>query len=69
MIPKVIHYCWFGGKPLPKDVLKCIKSWKRYCPNYKIVQWNEDNFDVYQNQFVKKAYEKNCGHLYLIMLG
>lgn len=58
MIPKVIHYCWFGGKPLPKDVLKCIKSWKRYCPNYKIVQWNEDNFDVYQNQFVKKAYEK-----------
>ena len=45
-IPKIIHYCWFGGKKLPKDVKKCIKSWKKMCPDYEIIQWNESNFDV-----------------------
>lgn len=56
MIPKVIHYCWFGGKKLPLDVRKCIKSWKKYCPDYEIVQWDESNFDVRQNKFVSQAY-------------
>ncbi|MGN0546153.1 MAG: glycosyltransferase family 32 protein [Acutalibacteraceae bacterium] len=46
MIPKVIHYCWFGGKEKPKSVQKCIASWKRNMPDYKIIEWNEDNFDM-----------------------
>lgn len=46
MIPKVIHYCWFGRNPKPKLAKRCIKSWKRFCPDYKIIEWNEDNFDL-----------------------
>lgn len=57
MIPKTIHYCWFGGKPLPKDVLNCIDSWKKYCPDYEIKQWDESNFDVNIHPFMKAAYE------------
>lgn len=56
-IPKVIHYCWFGGNPLPADAKKCIKSWKKYCPDYKIKRWDESNFDVYNHPFTKKAFE------------
>lgn len=44
-IPKVIHYCWFGGNPLPKSAEKCIASWRKFCPDYEIVEWNETNFD------------------------
>lgn len=57
MIPKIIHYCWFGGKDLPKSVEKCIKSWEKYCPEYKIVKWDESNFDINCHPFIKKAYE------------
>lgn len=57
MIPKVIHYCWFGGNPKPKLAEKCIKSWRRHCPDYKIIEWNETNFDVNQNKYCKEAYE------------
>ena len=57
MIPKKIHYCWFGGKKLPKDVKKCIKSWKKYCPNYEIIEWNEKNFDVRSSKFMSDAYD------------
>lgn len=57
MIPKKIHYCWFGGKPLPNDVKKCIKSWKKFCPDYEIIEWNESNFDINCCKFVKDAYE------------
>ena len=46
MIPKIIHYCWFGGKPLPKSAEKCIASWKKYLPDYEIKRWDESNFDV-----------------------
>ncbi len=46
MIPKKIHYCWFGRNPKPKLAEKCIASWKKYCPDYEIIEWNEDNFDV-----------------------
>lgn len=56
-IPKIIHYCWFGGKSLPSDVKKCINSWEKYCPDYEIRQWNESNFDVNQNPFAKAAYD------------
>lgn len=57
MIPKKIHYCWFGKKPLPKDVKKCIRSWQKMCPDYEIIQWNEDNFDINCCSFVKDAYK------------
>ena len=49
MIPKVIHYCWFGGNPLPEEAKRCIESWKKYCPDYKIIEWNENNYDVNSN--------------------
>lgn len=55
---KVIHYCWFGGKSLPKMAKKCIKSWKKYLPDFEIKQWDESNFDVNICPFVKEAYEK-----------
>lgn len=58
MIPKVIHYCWFGGAPLPQDAIRCINSWKKVCPDYKIVQWNEKNFDVKINQYCLEAYRQ-----------
>ncbi len=58
MIPKVLHYCWFGGNPLNEMAQRCIESWKRFCPDYEIVCWNEDNFDISSNQFVKEAYEQ-----------
>ena len=57
MIPKIIHYCWFGQKKLPKDIIKYIDSWKKYCPDYKIIEWNEKNFDINTNQWTKQAYE------------
>lgn len=56
-IPKIIHYCWFGRGPKPELALKCIESWKKYCPDYEIVEWNEDNFDVMSLPFTKEAYE------------
>ncbi len=58
MIPKVIHYCWFGGKTLPKSALKCINSWKKYCPDYKIIEWNEKNFNIDCCPYVREAYEE-----------
>lgn len=57
MIPKIIHYCWFGGNPLPKAARECINSWKKYCPDYQIIEWNESNFDVNSNLYTKQAYE------------
>ena len=55
-IPKVIHYCWFGGNPLPKPVKKCIRSWEKYCPDYKIIRWDESNFDISENRYAAEAY-------------
>lgn len=57
MIPKIIHYCWFGEKPIPKGYIKNIKSWQKYMPDYEIKQWNESNFDVNCIPFSKEAYE------------
>lgn len=56
-IPKVIHYCWFGGKPLPQSAKKCIESWKRFLPDYKIKEWNESNFDINAIPYIQEAYE------------
>lgn len=57
MIPKKIHYCWFGGNPKPDSVQKCINSWKRFCPDYEIIEWNESNFDIHCMPFVEQAIE------------
>ena len=46
MIPKKIHYCWFGSSEKPKLAQKCIASWKKHCPDYEIIEWNEDNFNL-----------------------
>ena len=81
MISKIIHYCWFGGSPLPNLAQKCIESWKKYCPDYEIVRWDETNFDLNYNDYVREAYEAkkwafvtdvvrlyalvNCGGIYM----
>ena len=57
MIPKKIHYCWFGGNPLPETAKKYMNTWKRYCPDYEIIEWNEKNFDITQNQYCLEAYK------------
>ena len=57
-IPKIINYCWFGGNKKSKLIENCIKSWKKYCPDYEIIEWNENNFDVNCNQYVKEAYKE-----------
>lgn len=57
MIPKKIHYCWFGGNPIDKIGQKCLESWKKFFPDYEIIEWNESNFDVNCCQYVKEAYE------------
>lgn len=58
MIPKVIHYCWFGRNELPDNVKECIRSWKKYCPDFEIKEWNENNFDVNCCAYVNEAYKK-----------
>ena len=58
MIPKIIHYCWFGGKEKPEDVLKMIASWKKHCPDYEIKEWNETNFDIHLNRYTEEAYQQ-----------
>lgn len=57
MIPKVIHYCWFGRKPLPELAQKCIASWRKFLPDYKIKEWNENNFDVNIIPYTAEAYK------------
>ena len=57
-IPKIIHYCWFGGNPLPELAQKCIASWKEYCPGYQIIEWNESNFDINLSEYTKGAYKE-----------
>ena len=58
MIPKIIHCCWFGRNPKSKLTKKCIRSWKRYCRGYEIVEWNEDNYDISSAPlYVRQAYE------------
>jgi hypothetical protein len=57
MIPKKIHYCWFGGKELPELAKKCIASWEKYCPDYEIIRWDESNFDLDCCPYVRQAYD------------
>lgn len=81
MIPKIINYCWFGGNEIPEKDKKCIESWHKYCPDYEIKLWNEDNYDVSKVAYMREAYEAkkwgfvpdyarldiiyNCGGIYL----
>ena len=57
MIPKIIHYCWFGRGNMPQLAVKCIKSWEKYLPEYEVKRWDEDNFDINKYPYVKEAYE------------
>lgn len=57
MIPKKIHYCWFGHSPLPKSAEKCIASWRKFFPDYEIIEWNEDNYDVRKIPYIAQAYD------------
>lgn len=58
VIPKKIHYCWFGGKEMPVEYKNYMKSWEKYCPDYEIIRWDESNYDVYKNKYIKEAYEQ-----------
>lgn len=57
-IPKIIHYCWFGNKPLPELAQQCLTSWKQHCPDYEIKRWDESNSKQYFNTFCKQAYRE-----------
>lgn len=57
MIPKIIHYCWFGGRPLHELAERCIASWKEFCPDYEIRRWDENNTDLNENDYIREAYE------------
>lgn len=57
MIPKVIHYCWFGGNRIPEKLQKCIDSWKTVMPDYEIHRWDENNYDINKCDYIKEAYE------------
>lgn len=57
MIPKIIHFCWFGNTEIPREYKKYIHTWKKYCPDYKIVCWNEKNYDIHKNKFMEQAYK------------
>lgn len=59
LIPKVIHYCWFGKKAVPPKLKSNIDGWKKICPDYEIIRWDESNYDVYKNRYISEAYE--CG--------
>ncbi len=57
VISKVIHYCWFGRNPIPDQYKKWMESWRRFCPDYEIIEWNEDNYDVTKNAYMREAYQ------------
>ena len=58
MIPKIIHYCWYGGKSLTRQALKCIRSWETICPDYTVMRWDEHNTDFTVNQVMNRAYKE-----------
>lgn len=60
LIPKKIHYMWLGGKTIPDKLQKCIDSWKKYCPDYEIIEWNENNYDISKHIYMKQAYDSKA---------
>lgn len=57
LIPKKINYCWFSGKEMPDYLKRCVETWHRHCPDYEIVRWDEHNYDVNSNRYMRQAYE------------
>lgn len=57
LIPKKIHYCWFGHNPIPDKNKKWMESWSKFCPDYEIIEWNESNYDITKNQYMYQAYQ------------
>lgn len=57
MIPKIIHYCWFGGNKKNKLILKCLDSWRKFFPDYEIIEWNEKNIDIHENIYIDQSYK------------
>ncbi|MBZ0312896.1 hypothetical protein K7185_10460 [Clostridium butyricum] len=60
LIPKKIHYMWFGTKKLPYNLQKCVDSWKKFCPDYEIIRWNESNYDILKCEYTSQAYERKA---------
>lgn len=58
VIPKILHYCWFGSGEKSELILKCMDSWKKYAPDFEIMEWNESNCDIHENRYVEEAYEE-----------
>lgn len=56
LIPKKIHYCWFGRNPIPAELQACMDSWKRFCPDYEIIRWDEDSYDIHKSPYMEQAY-------------
>ena len=57
MVPKIIHYCWFGKSEMPELAMKCMKTWAEKCPDYTIMRWDETNADINENSYIKEAYD------------
>lgn len=57
MIPKIIHYCWFGNKPMPDRECRCMESWTKFLPEFRIMRWDEESFDINSSKFVRQAYD------------
>lgn len=57
LIPKKIHYCWFGNNTMSENEIQCIESWKKFCPDYEIIRWDEQNYDCRKNRYLKEVYE------------
>ena len=57
MIPKKIHYVWVGTAEKPDSVIKCIESWKKYCPDYEIIEWGNEEFEKIKNKYARQAFE------------
>lgn len=57
-IPKKFHYFWFGNGKKPDSVIRCIESWKKHCPDFEIIEWNETNYDIHKHPFMEKAYQE-----------
>ncbi len=60
LIPKKIHYMWIGKKEIPDNLKKCMDSWKKYCPDYEIIEWNESNYDIWKHPYMRQAYERGA---------
>ncbi len=60
LIPKKLHYMWLGGKALPENLKKCLESWEKYCPDYEIIEWNEDNYDITKHPYMEQAYKSGA---------